>query len=62
MTYVYYIAYNHPHGFGACQLTRSTPIQDITQIHAVADQILSGTPLLRQVVVVNFQLLRTEEN
>jgi hypothetical protein len=61
-TYIYYVAYNHPRGFGACQVFWAAPIEDLTQIHAIADQILTATPQLGQVVVMSFQLLRTEES
>lgn len=60
-TYIYYLAYNHPLGSGSCQVARSAPIEDITQIHAITDQLLVSAPHLRHITVLSFQLLRTED-
>jgi hypothetical protein len=61
-TYIYYLAYNHPQGSGACQVALGAPIEDITQINAITAQLLDSAPQLRQITVLSFQLLRTEES
>ena len=60
-THVYYVTYSHPRGFGACEARWPGPIDNIAHIHSVADQIQAATAAPDQVIILTFQLLRTED-
>lgn len=60
--YIYFVAFEHVGGYGHAEVESNKKINNIDQIDLLSEKLRKENDFLARPVILNFKLLREEEN